>query len=216
MVDYNLTDKLIVRGPKELTDAELLAMVIDSDAEGMILARSILLSYSESLTSLALADISRLRMVEGVGLRRAQRIIAAIELGKRCASAILPISRQITNCTEVVDMFRPMMAGLDHEECWVLYLNSSNRVVEQMRVSQGGITTTTVDHRLIIKRALELLATQLIIVHNHPSGSIEPSEEDVLLTYKIKSAAELFDISLLDHIIISASEVYSFFGAELI
>ena len=102
------------------------------------------------------------------------------------------------------------MVNMQHEECWAIYLTSSNRIVEYQRVSQGGVQATVVDHRLIIKRALELLSTQIILVHNHPSGLAEPSEADKNLTLKVKDAAALFDIRLLDHVIISRESSYSF------
>ena len=99
---------------------------------------------------------------------------------------------------------------MKYEECWCLYLNTGNRIVERQRVSQGGVQATVVDHRLVIKRALELLATQIILVHNHPSGAALPSEQDKILTKKIAEAAALFDIRLLDHLIIARGGEYSF------
>ena len=106
--------------------------------------------------------------------------------------------------------FRPQLERLSHEECWVVYLTSSNRVIERYRISQGGVTGTVVDHRLIVKRALELLATQLILVHNHPSGTPEASGQDKTLTERVARAAALFDIRLLDHIIIARDGDFSF------
>ena len=105
---------------------------------------------------------------------------------------------------------RPLLKELKHEECWALFLTNSNRVVERYRISQGGVQATVVDQRLIVKRALELLATRIILVHNHPSGSANPSGADHDITTKVKEATSLFDIQLLDHIIITASESYSF------
>mgnify|MGYP000811538619 CR=1 FL=1 len=111
---------------------------------------------------------------------------------------------------DVVRLFRPQLERLSHEECWVVYLTSSNRVIERYRISQGGVTGTVVDHRLIVKRALELLATQLILVHNHPSGTPEASAQDKALTERVARAAALFDIRLLDHIIIARDGDFSF------
>ena len=111
---------------------------------------------------------------------------------------------------DVVRLFRPQLQRLAHEECWVVYLTSSNRIIERQRVSQGGVTGTVVDHRLIVKRALELLATQLILIHNHPSGTPEASGQDKALTERVARAAELFDIRLLDHIIIAREGDFSF------
>lgn len=116
----------------------------------------------------------------------------------------------IGSSNDVVRIFRPLLTEMKHEECWCLYLNTGNRIVERQRVSQGGVQATVVDHRLVIKRALELLATQIILVHNHPSGAALPSEQDKILTKKIAEAAALFDIRLLDHLIIARGGEYSF------
>ncbi len=204
-----LTDKLNARGANSLSDTELLSLLLDDDE----LAERLIESYSGVLTSIAGEDLSRLRMFEGLGLKRAVRLVAAAEWGRRISVAKSSKQETISTSGDVVAIFRPMMESLRHEECWVLYLNSANKIVEQQRVSQGGITTTTVDHRLIVKRALELLATRIVLVHNHPSGSSQPSEEDDRLTSRLRNAAELFDIILLDHIIISPTGEFSYKSA---
>ncbi|MFI3289044.1 MAG: DNA repair protein RadC [Rikenellaceae bacterium] len=209
---YTLKDKLLARGVEALSDQELLSVLLDDISDNEAVAGRILEHYSSSLARISTEDISRLRMVEGVGLKRAQRMVVACEWGRRCAIATASEQLTIHSSNDVVALFRPLLESLKHEECWVLYLNTANRVIEQQRVSQGGVTSTVVDPRLIIKRALELLATHLVIVHNHPSGSVDPSEADIQLTQKIKSAAALFDINILDHIIISYDSEYSFLG----
>ena len=113
-------------------------------------------------------------------------------------------------------IMEPLLASLQHEECWALYLASSGRVVERLRISQGGVQATVVDCKLIIKRAIELLATQIVLVHNHPSGSAEPSRQDRELTERVAEAAKLFDMRLLDHVIISAGAHYSFRAHNLV
>ncbi|MFI3305366.1 MAG: DNA repair protein RadC [Rikenellaceae bacterium] len=204
-------DKFIARGAESLTDAELLSLLLD-EVEGLdtSLSKRLLDHFSGSLTNLSTADLSRLRMFDGMGLKRAMRLLVASEWGRRVSVATGAEQLFISSSGDVVQIFRPRLELLGHEECWVLYLNSSNGVIEQQRVSQGGITMTVVDHRLIVKRALELLATKIVMVHNHPSGSVTPSEEDNTLTQRLKSAAALFDIVLLDHIIISSSNEFSF------
>ncbi|MFR9672572.1 MAG: JAB domain-containing protein, partial [Rikenellaceae bacterium] len=172
---YNVSDKLLIRGAESLTDLELLTLMLDDMANSKDLAQSLLDGFGGSLGNLASTPLSRLRMMDGLGLKRAQRIVSAIELGRRCVVELSLDQAVITSSVDVVTMFRPTLENLPHEECWVLYLNASNRVVEQQRVSQGGITATVVDHRLIVKRALELLATNIVLVHNHPSGPAEPS-----------------------------------------
>ena len=113
-----------------------------------------------------------------------------------------------TNC--------PQLETLAYEECWAVYLTSSNRIIERQRISQGGVQGTVVDHRLVVKRALELLATQLVLIHNHPSGAAAPSPQDKVLTERVAQAAALFDIRLLDHIIIAREGDFSFLRAGLV
>ncbi len=213
------SQKLMARGVEALSDEELLALLLDDGSTSIDIediARRVIAHFGGSLREVLRKDISRLRMVEGLGLRRAQRLVVAAELGRRTSQGASLEQLSIKSSGDVIKMFRPQMESLNHEECWVVYLTASNRIIESQRVSQGGIASTTVDHRLIVKRALELLTPQIIVIHNHPSGSVEPSGEDIELTQKIKSAAALFDIKLLDHIIISASEDYSFLHAQIL
>ena len=165
---------------------------------------------------LAAESEARLRMIGGLGLKRARLLLTAAEFGRRVAVSGAAESDFVASSDDVVRLFRPRLERLTHEECWVVYLTSSNRIIERQRVSQGGVTGTVVDHRLIVKRALELLATQLILIHNHPSGAAEPSAQDRALTDKIARAAALFDIRLLDHLIISREGDYSFLREGLL
>ena len=214
-----LLDKLAARGPAALDDAELLALLLGEGSEykpAEMLSKRLLEHYNGSLARLGRDVLPRLRMVEGVGLRRAVRIAAAAELGRRILTLQAAEKTSIQTSDDVIQLFRPELELLQHEECWALYLSSSNRIIERQRISQGGVQGTIVDHRLIVKRALELLATQLILVHNHPSGSAEASDADRHLTSRIAEAAALFDIRLLDHIIISRSDDFSFRSAGLL
>lgn len=208
----NLHDKLMSRGAASLSDAELLAILVESatDQRDPKTVAEGLLTSCGSLAGVARSELSRLRMVEGIGLKRAERMVVAAEFGRRIARATTSDVECIKTDDDVARLMRPIFEGMQHEECWVLYLTSSNRLIERQRVSQGGVQATVVDHRLIVKRALELLATQLIMVHNHPSGAAEPSLADKELTKKVKSAAALFDIRMLDHIIISREGNFSF------
>lgn len=208
----NLHDKLMSRGASALSDKELLALLVESSNDHRNpneVAEGLLNEYG-SLCGIARSELSRLRMCEGIGLKRAERLTVAAEFGRRIARASTNDVESVNTDTDVVRLMRPLFEGMQHEECWVLYLTSSNRLIERQRLSQGGVQATVVDHRLIIKRALELLATQLIMVHNHPSGSTEPSMADKELTQRVKNAAALFDIRLLDHIIISREGNFSF------
>ena len=208
----NLHDQLMSRGAASLSDAELLAILVESatDQRDPEAVAEGLLTSCGSLAGVARSELSRLRMVEGIGLKRAERMVVAAEFGRRIARATTSDVECIKTDDDVARLMRPIFEGMQHEECWVLYLTSSNRLIERQRVSQGGVQATVVDHRLIVKRALELLATQLIMVHNHPSGAAEPSLADKELTKKVKSAAALFDIRMLDHVIISREGNFSF------
>lgn len=205
---FSTADKLLTHGVKSLSDAELLAVMLDDVADGEQVACRLLERF-EQLSMLSTVDFSRLRMVEGIGAKRAKRILCGIELGRRCHAVNIAPVESIRSSDDVVSLFKPHLSKLLYEECWVLYLNTANRVVEQQRISQGGVDSTVVDVRLVVKRALELLATQVVLVHNHPSGNVLPSSDDINMTRRIESAMSLFDITLLDHIIISTDDVYS-------
>ena len=200
--------KIAMRGIKSLDDAELLALVLDSRAQ----ATALLEEYG-SLSNIANTPTNRLRMTAGLGAKLSERIQASVEIGRRISAINNAIEEVITSSDDVVKIMRPMLQDLKHEECWAIYLTNSNRIVERCRISQGGVQATVVDQRLIVKRALELLSTRIIVVHNHPSGSATPSGADFDITKKIKEATSLFDIQLLDHIIISTNESYSFKSA---
>ena len=198
-------NKVALRGYESLTDEELLTLLL----EDRTLATSIMTECG-SLRTIAKTPASRLRMVAGLGTKRTERLLASAEFGRRIAKAEGSIEQTTSSSEDVVDMMRPLLKELKHEECWALFLTNSNRVVERCRISQGGVQATVVDQRLIVKRALELLTTRIILVHNHPSGSAKPSGADHDITKKVREATSLFDIQLLDHIIITETESYSF------
>lgn len=215
----NLTDKLLSRGAETLTDSELVAAIIAegaNDDRALDVAHELLDGADGSLLRLTATDFSRLRMSSGLGLRRAMRLKAATELGRRVLLEEGTSYDTITSDSDVARLMEPQLGMLKHEECWALYLASSGRVLDRMRISQGGVQTTVVDCRLIIKRAIELLATQIVLVHNHPSGTTEPSRQDIELTERVSEAARLFDIRLLDHVIIAQGARYSFRANNLI
>ena len=193
---------MAARGVDALTDRELLSLLTEDEQS----AEALLAAYGGSLARVGSEEAARLRMIGGLGLRRARMLLAAAEFE----------TDVVSSSDDVVRLFRPQLETLSHEECWAVYLTSSNRIIERQRVSQGGVQGTVVDHRLIIKRALELLATQLILIHNHPSGAAEASPQDKVLTERIAQAAALFDIRLLDHIIIAREGDFSFLREGLI
>lgn len=206
-----LYDKIAMRGACSLTDEELVAFLVEDEE-----IASHLLSECGSLAGVMRMPLSRLRMFGGLGLRRAERLAVSAELGRRLMAADADTVVSISTSDDVARIFRPLVEGLKYEECWVLYLTNSNRIIERQRVSQGGVQGTVVDHRLIAKRALELLSTQVLMVHNHPSGTAEPSEPDKALTRRVAEALALFDIRLVDHIILSTGGDFSFRRAGLL
>lgn len=214
-----IVDRLQSRGAESLSDEELLSVILaesltDERAPG--LAAELLAEVDGSLMRLMDRDVARLRMVGGLGRLRALRLKTVRECGRRVAASSADHRDVVASSEDVVRIMEPQLAELQYEECWALYLSSSGRVLERMRISQGGIQATVVDCRLVIKRALELLAVQIVLVHNHPSGSSAPSEEDRRLTSRVADAARLFDIRLLDHVVIARGNHYSFRGQGLI
>ncbi|MBQ8366484.1 MAG: DNA repair protein RadC [Alistipes sp.] len=214
-----IVDRLQSRGAESLTDKELLAVILAEslgDERAVALAEELMAEAGESVQRLVDYDVARLRMLGGLGRMRALRLKAVRECGRRLAAADAEHHDIISSDADVVRIMEPQLADLQHEECWALYLASSGRVLERMRISQGGVQSTVVDCKLIIKRALELLAVQIVLVHNHPSGSAVPSEQDRSLTERVQDAARLFDIRLLDHVIIARGDHYSFRGKGLL
>ena len=217
--DRSIREKLVHQGAGTLSDAELISVIIQEGAHGSTaveLADAVLNAGGGSLSQLARAGVKTLRMTGGLGVKRAAVLSAALELGRRLALEETASPDVIRTNEDVEKIFRPQIAGLPYEEFWVLYLSSANTVVGKAKVSQGGVSGTVVDHRLIVKRAIELLASGLILVHNHPSGIARPSDDDIRLTEKIVAGAGLFNISVLDHLIITSGECFSFRKASLI
>jgi DNA repair protein RadC len=215
----NITDKLLSRGAESLDDEQLLALIVaedTNDERAKVVASELLAGAEGSLQRLVDTDTMRLRMVSGLGLRRALRLKAAAELGRRVARAEAMAYDSIASDADVVRIMEPLLGTLSYEECWALYLASSGKVIERQRISQGGVQATVVDSKIVLKRAIELLAVQIVLVHNHPSGSAEPSRQDIELTERIAEGARLLDMRLLDHVIIARGAHYSFRGHNLI
>jgi DNA repair protein RadC len=209
----NIFDKLASRGAQTLTDEELVAVLMAesvSDDKVRAVAEGVMDECGGRLCEVADVEFPRLRMMSGIGRLRASRLKAAVELGRRVACEDGAHYDSIKSDDDVVRVMRPVVGSLQHEECWALYLASSGRILERMRISHGGVQATVVDCRLVIKRALELLAVQIVLVHNHPSGSAEPSRQDIELTERVAQASKLFDICLLDHVVVAQLEHYSF------
>ncbi len=214
--DREIRERLVNRGAEALTDAELLSILLRTGNEGrpaVELAGRLLAQFDGHLVKLGRCELSQMRQIENLGIGRAAMVAAAMELGRRFRADESFMRDVIRNNREVIDMFQPLLSDLPYEEFWAVYLSASNRVLDKVKVSQGGVSGTVVDHRIIVKRAVEVLASALILVHNHPSGNPQPSDEDREVTEKVARAASLFDIMLADHVIITAGECYSFRGA---
>jgi len=206
-------EKLIQKGTSSLSDAELLAILISSGTKhksAVDLGRELLAVADNNLNSLGKLSINDLKKLHGIGSARAVTIAAALELGRRRKLAEVPEVPQIKCSKDVADIFQPLLSDLSHEEFWILFLNRSNKVINRMKLSQGGISGTVTDVRLVMKKAIECLASGIIVCHNHPSGNLNPSESDSKITQKIKDAGNMMDIQLLDHLIISDKDYYSF------
>ncbi|WP_159517548.1 RadC family protein [Sunxiuqinia indica] len=206
-------EKLLTNGTRSLSEAELIAILIgsgNSKESAVELSRRILLTVNNDLSLLSKKDASYLLKFNGIGEAKAVNIMAALELGRRRKENGASAKTIITNSSDAASYFRPLLEDLPHEEFWILLLNRSNTVIDKFMVSQGGITGTVIDVKLILKTALEKLACSMILCHNHPSGNIMASDADKKVTQKIKSAAEIMEITVLDHVIIAHDQYLSF------
>lgn len=217
ITDWALEDrpreKSIEKGMSSLSDAELLAILINSGTKNksaVDLGRELLVKVNNNLNTLGKLSIAELKTLQGIGTARAVTIAAALELGRRRKLSEVPEVPQIKCSKDVADIFQPLLSDLPHEEFWILFLNRSNKVINRMKLSQGGVSGTVTDVRMVMKRAIECLASGIIVCHNHPSGNLNPSDADTKITQKIKDAGMLMDIQLLDHLIITDREYYSF------
>jgi DNA repair protein RadC len=205
-------EKMLLNGIQSLSDSELLALLIGSGTRNVTavdLARQVLNMAGNNLDKLGKYSVSDLKKLKGIGQARAISIVAAIELGRRRKLSDYPYEQKVTGSSDVYSLMGPILSDLSHEEFWVLLLNRSNKITAKHKISQGGITGTVTDIRMILKLALDNLATSLILCHNHPSGNLQPSEADISITRRIKESAALMDISLLDHLIIAGKSYLS-------
>lgn len=206
-------EKLQKNGIAALSNSELIAILIGSgtrEISAVELSKQVLMTCNNNLDELGKFSINDLTKVKGIGPAKAISIIAALELGKRRKSEEVLQRNKITASKDVAEIFSAEVSDLNYEEFWVLFLNRSNRVLEKVKLSQGGIAGTVMDVRLLLKMAIEKVASSIIICHNHPSGNKYPSESDKAITKKVKEAVLMVDIQLLDHIIIAGREYYSF------
>ncbi len=210
MSDRSTRERLVRGGAGVMNDGELLSLLIGSGHENLLDGDA-----TRGLARLGRMTFNDLRME--VGAAKAATLCVAFELGRRVANQGMDGTPQTIRTNEdVVSIFRPQLEGLPHEEFWVLFLSGANTVVGREKVGQGGVGGVVVDHRLVVKRAVELLASAVVLVHNHPTGVAEPSAEDGEITGRIAQAAKLFDIEVVDHLIIARGSSFSFRHAGLL
>ena len=206
-------EKLLLKGRTALSDAELIAILIGSgnrNESAVSLSQRILASVSNNLSELGRLSIPELMEFKGIGEAKAISIAAAMELGRRRRTGEALERKKITSSNAVFEFVQPIIGELPHEEFWILYLNNSNKIIKSAQLSKGGITGTVVDVRLAFKEALQLGAVGIILAHNHPSGTLKPSQADIQLTRKLKTAGESLDIKVLDHLIVTEKAYFSF------
>lgn len=206
-------EKLLTKGSASLSDAELLAILLRSgsrDETAVGLAQRVLLDSDNDLNQLGRQPLSALTKFKGLGETKALTILAALELGRRRQLSDVKERPVLRSSLDAYNAISGILADLPHEEFWVLMINRGCRMIGRERVSTGGVSGTVVDAKIVFKRALDSLATSIVLCHNHPSGNLRPSEADIQLTKKLKKAGEVLDIAVLDHLIIGASGYYSF------
>ena len=206
-------EKMLLKGASSLSNSELLAILINNGSKtrsALDLAKEILLLGANNLNELGKLSIHDFQKVKGIGNAKAITIAAALELGRRRHSEEILQRIKINNSKEIAVYLKTIFKDFNYEVFVALFLNRSHKIISYEIISKGGISGTVADPRIILKKALDAGASSLIICHNHPSGNLQPSQQDDLLTQKIKSAALYFDIKLLDHIIVSEEGYYSF------
>lgn len=205
--------KLMIKGKAVLSDAELLSILIGCgtpDENAVELSKRLLHSAGHNLNELARLSVHDLMKFKGIGEAKAITIVTAIELGRRRQAQEPGKRAQIVTSKDAVEILQPLIGDLQHEEFWMLFLNRTNQVTGKQQVSSGGMSGTVVDPKIIFRAALDNKAVGLILSHNHPSGNVKPSQQDIDLTKKVVSGGKLLEISVLDHVIISQSSFFSF------
>lgn len=219
-LDDRPREKMLEKGPGSLSNAELLAIMIRTGTGKMNVvdvARTLLQEAEGRLNAIADMPLEKLCSVSGIGKTKAVTIAAAFELGRRSALELVVRDKVSVNSPKVVfRMMLPLLRGLDHEECWAIFLNRANYVLGKERMSVGGLESTVVDVKAILRRALDRKATGVILVHNHPSGSALPGQADIRQTGILKKALQTCEINLLDHVVIAEDSWYSFADEQLV
>ncbi|MFA5327565.1 MAG: DNA repair protein RadC [Prolixibacteraceae bacterium] len=212
-------EKMLAKGIRSLSEAELIAILIGSgnlEESAVEVSRRIMASVNNNLNELGKKNIDDLQKFKGIGPAKAITISAAMELGRRRKETEPGEKPKVVTSADAARIFKPLLSDLPHEEFWVLLLNRNNLLIDKLMVSQGGLSGTIIDVRIILKMALDKLACSIILCHNHPSGNLVPSEADKNITKKIKEAGKHMDIPVLDHLIIGNDAYFSFADEGLI
>jgi DNA repair protein RadC len=206
-------EKLLCKGRGALSDAELIAILLGSGSRNLTavdLAKHILASTDNKLGQLARLQVADLIKFKGIGEAKAVSIVAALELGRRRREEAGMETLRITSSRDAYELMSGNLSDLDHEEFWILLMSRSQRMKGKVCISRGGVAGTVVDLRLIFKPAIEKLASSIILCHNHPSGNLKPSQQDINLTKKVVQSGNMLDICVQDHIIFTDDGFYSF------
>lgn len=206
-------EKLMLKGKANLSNAELLAIIIGSgykDVSAVGLAKMILSDYDQSISRLARLNVSDFKKYKGIGEVKALSIVAALEIGRRREKVPPGSKKRITSSSDAFEFLKPNMSDLNHEEFRILLLNRNNVLIKIEIVSIGGVSGTVVDPKIVFKKALDNNSCSIILAHNHPSGNVKPSDADIRITDKLVRAGNNLDIKVLDHLIIGDNEYYSF------
>lgn len=217
--DEKPREKLLKKGIDTLSNAELLAIIIGTgtrELSAVELARNILQMADNNLHNLGRLSVFELSKIKGIGTAKAVSLIAAMEIGRRRNMSEHKENNSITSSRDIYNYMSPRLRDLPYEEFWVCYLNRANYLIESFKISQGGVTGTVIDTKIILKKGLELLASSVILCHNHPSGNVAPSNQDKEITLRTKNAAETIEIKVLDHIIVARDKYFSFSDEGLI
>jgi DNA repair protein RadC len=213
-------EKMMARGANALTDVELLAILLrtgTSTRNVVDVARELLRTADDRLGSVAAMSLDRLRQVEGIGPSKAVAVAAAFELGRRLALEVgMENVPRMDSPAKVYRVMLPLLRDLDHEECWVLFLNKSNGLISKERMTSGGQDFTVMDKRVVVRRTIEKKAASIILVHNHPSGNAMPSVEDINQTRDLGRALSACGLQLLDHVIVAGASYYSFSDEQVV
>lgn len=204
--------KLQQNGIRSLSDVELIATLINSGTKEQPLfelANAVMEKAYGSIYGLSKLGLDDLKKVPGIGHSKAAAILTALELGRRHQEADTPPKPKISSSEDIFNHFS-FLGDLPHEEFWILILKRNNAVIDKFQISKGGVSGTLVDVRLILKKAIDALASVIILCHNHPSGDTRPSQQDIFMTKRIREAAKMVDMDVLDHIIIAEKTYYSF------